>query len=531
MPAGIIRFRLFDEQSGRHVWSSKVDGRAYGLAVSNGKLYVSTDKGTIHCFSNQKNDGLDKVIVKQDRNESYVNEKRALTILEQTAITKGYCLILGCEDGRLASVIGANSQLNIICLDTDVHKIAKLRNLLDEQGLYGRVTVKQWDGRELPFTQNLFNLIIAADGSMLSALSLNDVVRVLRPYGGTVWLEGAGDMPDNAKQSWISVAKANDCTVDFFSNYTIVRRGSLKGTGSWTQLYADASHTACSDDEIEGPLNIQWFGRPGPREIVDRHHRPMSSLFLEGRLFIPANNKVICADAYNGSLIWQREVLQSRRIGVMKDSGQMLVDKQHLYITANSLCKAYNVIDGTPDRTYSVSNRQGDSYDWGYLNITDDCLVGTAENKNASFYEMDFSDQPLNGSNVLEGDFKEVIISENIFALDRETGKERWRHDKGKIMTVLSRYITTRSFLLNQEVLMLTPRPTGRVRIDDFCKEDLYLTAIDVRTGRIKWSRKLSFPISTLCTFAARSGPYCYAVHITMRKSVLFARRVSCKQR
>ncbi len=53
---------------------------------------------------------------------------------------------------------------------------------------------------------------------------------------------------------------------------------------------------SCSNDPVEGPLQIQWFGRPGPLEIINRHSRPMSTLFKNGRLFVPGDNRVICVD-------------------------------------------------------------------------------------------------------------------------------------------------------------------------------------------------------------------------------------------
>lgn len=36
---------------GSTVWQGRVQGRAYGLAVANGKLYATTDEGTIHAFA------------------------------------------------------------------------------------------------------------------------------------------------------------------------------------------------------------------------------------------------------------------------------------------------------------------------------------------------------------------------------------------------------------------------------------------------------------------------------------------------
>ena len=38
-------------RDGNALWKAKVDGKAHGLAVAQGRLYVSTDTGKIHCFA------------------------------------------------------------------------------------------------------------------------------------------------------------------------------------------------------------------------------------------------------------------------------------------------------------------------------------------------------------------------------------------------------------------------------------------------------------------------------------------------
>ena len=42
----------YSAEDGAKVWTAPVDGRAYGLATDDGRLYVSTDTGAIHCFGN-----------------------------------------------------------------------------------------------------------------------------------------------------------------------------------------------------------------------------------------------------------------------------------------------------------------------------------------------------------------------------------------------------------------------------------------------------------------------------------------------
>ena len=41
----------FDVQNGEPGWNAGAAGKAYGLAAANGRFYVSTDAGTIHCFA------------------------------------------------------------------------------------------------------------------------------------------------------------------------------------------------------------------------------------------------------------------------------------------------------------------------------------------------------------------------------------------------------------------------------------------------------------------------------------------------
>ena len=40
--------------SGERLWQAPVGGKAYGLAIASGRLFVSTDRGEIHCFAPAK---------------------------------------------------------------------------------------------------------------------------------------------------------------------------------------------------------------------------------------------------------------------------------------------------------------------------------------------------------------------------------------------------------------------------------------------------------------------------------------------
>ena len=64
-------------------------------------------------------------------------------------------------------------------------------------------------------------------------------------------------------------------------------------------------------------------------------------------------------------------------------------------------------------------------HDWGYLNHLDDYLFGSGQKTRASFYKQDFRGKPDNGSHVLEADFRQVIVCDYLFAMDRYTGAVR----------------------------------------------------------------------------------------------------------
>lgn len=52
---GSDKVTAYDTETGEAIWQGEVTGNAYGLAVAGGRLFVSTDLGTIHCFMASEN--------------------------------------------------------------------------------------------------------------------------------------------------------------------------------------------------------------------------------------------------------------------------------------------------------------------------------------------------------------------------------------------------------------------------------------------------------------------------------------------
>ena len=98
----------FDKATGSTLWTGKVEGKARGLAVADGRLLVSSNTGEIRCFGEEGSQAFGIVPQPVDTTQFPANdmaqvcEAAASHIVQTTGIKRGYCLMLGCGTGRLA---------------------------------------------------------------------------------------------------------------------------------------------------------------------------------------------------------------------------------------------------------------------------------------------------------------------------------------------------------------------------------------------------------------------------------------------
>jgi outer membrane protein assembly factor BamB len=507
---------------GRQIWKGKVKGNAYGLAVCEGRLYVSTDKGTIHCFGERIVSDV-KLIRPSDDPSPYPSDelteliaKTAKRIVDETGIRKGYCLMLGCVDGRLAYELVKMTDLKVIVVEEDGEKACRVREVLDKAGLYGvRVVVHEGRLSRLPYTDYIANLIISERTLLSGELpgDADEVLRVLRPFGGTVYLgqpadliEGGTGLDRSKIEDWLKGVTVPEAEIEISEEngiWLMIRRGALPGSGEWTHLYADAGNTACSKDRlVRSPTRIQWFGQPGPRPMVDRHHRSMAPLFKDGRLFAIGSDRVIAVDAYNGTILWDLEVPGSRRVGMLRDCGNAALADDYLYIAARDECWGLEVETGRRALIIKVPQLiQGERRFWGYVAVVDDLLFGSGERETAArtvldittVYETYFDNRP-------------VVTSDYIFCLDRHTGDEIWHYRGGVIVNSAIAIGDGRLYLIesrNPEAR----RGRGRVRLDVLLKKGVgYLAAFDIHTGEKVWERQTNFPFQHVVHLCYANG-------------------------
>ena len=467
---------------GRLVWSAGVDGRAYGLAAADGRLLVSTSTGSIHCFAHDKDapatapeppaavkpvppeaDPFAQPGLFPSDARMKACEATAETILKASGVRKGYCLVIGAGEGRLACEIARRTDLRVIGVEADAKKVAAGRERLARMGAYGkRVVLHQGSHATLPYPKYFANLVVCETPPTSRA----EVLRVLRPDGGWAWFPGAKTA----------------------SGWDVVRREALAGAGEWTHGLGDAGNTACSGDRMAaGPLALQWFGRPGPRQMIDRHHRNVPPLYKDGRLFVPGDEVYFCLDAYNGTILWQTAVPGSRRLGVFLDCSNLVVDEDRFYVAAGDTCTAFGVATGEVHRTLAMPQLiTGQKREWGYLARTGDLLVGSGRKEKSTYTETSRA-----ADNALWYDNMSLVTSDYLFALGRNGG-ERWTYRGGGV--ILNPTLTIgggRMYFIESRAPKALANKLGRMPMGTFLPGPNHLVALDVKTGKPAWKREV----------------------------------------
>ncbi len=483
---------------GAEVWTAEVAGRAYGLAAAEGRLFVSTDEGQIHCF--QANAAAPPQTVtfpapapphpRGDLDAAYA--AAAETILASTPCRKGYALVLDCGEGRLACEIASRSEFKIVGVEPDGAKAAAAREALAKAGLLGRVTVHHLPQGKLPYPKYFANLVVS-DGTVVSGklpADWSEILRVLRPHGGVAMFGSRQLTTADADKMLREAALEGGQVVSDRGAWVLLRRGPLAGAGEWTHQYANPANTTSSGDTlVRGKMAPLWFGQPGPRDMIDRHNRTMAPLWKNGRLFIPANERVIALDAYNGTRLWEVEVPGSRRLGVMKDAAHMALADDRLYIAAADTCWGLDVATGKREIVLQSPPPQGSGkYQWGYVAVVEDRIFGSIQKSGASLNRQG------NMCPILEGDFRQIILSEELFSLDRRTGQIKWRYAGAIPNSAVGLGNGRIYFLEARDGEPAARSPNGRVRIDQLFSGPTFLVALEAGSGRKIWEIPLRLP-------------------------------------
>jgi len=399
---------VVDLASKQPIWSDRVEGVPLGLAVADGRLFVSTDQGMIYCFDGTT--GEPKTVEPGPALAGYdsrsVFTQAAEQIVREGGVTEGYCVDLGCGEGDLAYALAKRTKLHVVAIDPDPENVATARRKLDAAGLYGgRVTVHQGDPTKTPYPDYLANLVVSGrsvtEGT--SARLDEEASRIQRPYGGVACLGKPG-----------AVKK------------TI--RGPLEGAGSWTHQYCDPANTNCSIDTLaKAPLGMLWFtdlNFPMP----SRHGRGRAPLFLDGRLFVEGLDGVLSVDAYNGHKLWKRTLPGIQKffdgehlMGTSGTGSNFCIGRHGLFIHTGPTCLQLDPATGRLLAELPAPKQpDGKPGIWGVIACVGDTLFGTLANTEHVVTHR------FGRGNDMSTQFTESML---FVAMDAATGRVKWQYE------------------------------------------------------------------------------------------------------
>ncbi|MHB8903422.1 MAG: outer membrane protein assembly factor BamB family protein, partial [Thermoguttaceae bacterium] len=268
----------FDAKSGKQTWQAPVDGKAYALALAEKRLYAGTDHGTLYCFGNEVAAPAPPTEVASLQTPDSAQRSLAQGALQACGTDLGYCLALGSASVPLAQAVLQSSRMNVVCALDKEDQAAEYRraHALSPTPAGNRITYHATSLAGLPYQGKVFNLILAVlpPGSQQPPTPAAEILRLLRPCGGTLVLVAQdADRPVETRAGLETWAQGAIPGLVFAENSSQIvataTRGPLEGAGQWTHFYADPGNSACSGDSVQfGPVDVQWFGRPGPSRMV-----------------------------------------------------------------------------------------------------------------------------------------------------------------------------------------------------------------------------------------------------------------------
>jgi outer membrane protein assembly factor BamB len=207
--------------------------------------------------------------------------------VKDSGIHGGLAVRVGCDNHDELASLAKRGGFLIQALSNDAAAVAKAQKQMAERKLTDKVWISLFDGRRLPFADNVVNLLVAdAD----TTLSRAEMMRVLTPRG--VLIVGTK-----------KTVKPVPPNID-----------------EWTHHLHDASGNAVAKDTVVGPPErLKWAAKP----LWSKHHNATANVnamvSAKGRVFMicdespvsidptlmPDQWNLVARDAFNGILLWR----------------------------------------------------------------------------------------------------------------------------------------------------------------------------------------------------------------------------------
>lgn len=458
----------------------------------------------------------------QSSSDSVNWNARVQSLIGSQISTQGIALQWGLSGspGRLAYELARESDYRVIVLDSNPEAVREAREALLQVGAYGsRVAVHLIERDTAPNWVGLFANLIYSGLDLESKpfpVDLPTAFAYLRPDGGRIVFNIQPAHQENWDKEWNAPWKLSNtqyprpfagewkpAAFDPASGSGSRRfefvRGPLHGAGVWSHQYGDATGAAFAGETLSGAkgaqdLEIQWMGRPGPRAQPDRNGRKPAPLSFGGRLFVQGLQRIIALDAYNGSVLWTWELPRLGRFNMPRDSGNWSANADSVFAAIDDEVWRFDAATGALVHRYKTpeGKRPDWDYDWGYLAAEEDQIIGSGIRNGSTFKEY-WGGATAGWYDATSGPVTEKVSGESLFAMDLNTGAVRWERNRGWIMHSGVAFGEESIYIAEMRHPKVLELQTSRVGIPEMW-EDLWLVALDRKTGEAQWEQKLEIP-------------------------------------
>ena len=360
-------------------------------------------------------------------------------LAKSSGVKGGIIVHVGCGDGRDTAKLLLNERYLVHGLEADAAKVRQARQNIHALKLYGKVSVSKYDGKKLPYTNDLVNLLIDSTGQTPPA----EIMRVLVP-GGVAFVGGK------------KTVKPWPADIDEWTHY----------------LHGADNNAVAADKRVDIPRSIQWVSLPR----WGRSHEELASMSATvtagGRIYYIVDEaplasirflgswKLVARDAFNGTLLWKKPIsqwndhLRHFRSGPVHLPRRLVAAGDKVYVTLG-LAGAVTALDGaTGDtlRLYKGTERTDEILvDNGVLYL----VVGTSESNRR-------------GGGLYKRGEPEPTDFRYLTAVNAETGKQMWKKDSAK----------------NEFILPLSLAVKGQKL---YYQSTLGVICLDAKSGKEQW--------------------------------------------
>ncbi|MBT7068507.1 MAG: PQQ-binding-like beta-propeller repeat protein [Verrucomicrobia bacterium] len=238
-------------------------------------------------------------------------------VVKQAGRTGGLVVLLDNGDTALADAFAKRPGFLLQTLAATEARTLQLRKHLGAQSNDSRATAMTYPLGSLPYADGIVSLFVAETFGPDRGIGVEDLVRCLSPNGKAflhiskqheAWL--MGQWPANEAELKSTLIEGQ--------SWTVVTKKRPAGMDEWPQYRHDSARSRTSEDQLVAPpVHLRWID--GQRRSRSHKDHPNGAVSAGGRNFMltdegprfyvaPAQPVLICRDAYNGLVLWRREL-------------------------------------------------------------------------------------------------------------------------------------------------------------------------------------------------------------------------------